>query len=164
MKPPLTSELYGVLSSLPDWRKDQLAYEGATWIEGIPCQCTLTSWTLTPSQLVQWAEGLHASMVKKLPEIRMAIAEWLPDRVYRNTTMPVDAKTLVAGMEIERIRFSQDEAARKGPGGGSTSQIEFYANLRKNMDHVHDKSFLAMVDVVVTLDADLNITRLRFDG
>jgi hypothetical protein len=145
-----------------DLRDDLIAYEAIVNLGNAPCQCALSSWTLSPEQLLQWAEPKHIRLVEFLPTIREAIAQWLPTNVYAGRQMPVDAQTLVEGIEIEHINYFHNEDPRYRHPDGTT--ITIMSNLHKNIDVGRDESFLGMVDVMVTLDENLNIKKICCDG
>ncbi len=145
-----------------DLRRDLVAYSGMVDFAGTRCQCDLSSWTLTPEQLIHWVESKHVCLVELLPTIRDAIAHWLPTNVYCNLEMPVDVATLLDGIYIENIYYRHNEDPRYRHPHGTT--IEIMSNLRKNIDNERDQSCLSMVDIKVTLDENLTIRRIYCDG
>ncbi len=143
-------------------RDDLTAYEAVAHLANAPCQCVLSSWTLTPEELLQWAEPKHIRLVELLPTIRDAIAQWLPTNVYAGRQMPVDAQTLVEGIAIERINYYHNEDPRYRHPDGTT--ITIMSNLHQNIDVGRDESFLGTVDIMIMLDEDLNIKKIYCDG
>ena len=163
----LSSAVFRTITPL-DLRDDMIAFEAIADFASTCCQIYLSSWTLSPEELIRWAESKHVRLSESFPTICEAIAQWLPSAVYGGNEMPIDAHTLVAGIEIELINYRHDQNRPRKAGchlpPPHQTTIEISSNLNQNIDHEKDKSFLSAVDVMVTLDENMNIKRIYCDG